>query len=53
MSSVRMTVRISVVDDFEVPLTTLYDCVDTKENHIGNQSNTDTDTDTDTDRHTV
>jgi len=30
MSVVRMTVRISVVDDFEVPLTTLYDCVDTQ-----------------------
>ena len=54
MSVVRgMTVRISVVDNFEVPLTTLYDCVDTQENHIGSQSNTDTDTDTDTHRHTV
>jgi len=40
MSVVRMTVRISVVDDFEVPLTTLYDCV-TQENHIGSQGNTD------------
>ena len=55
MSVVRTTVRISVVDDFEVPLTSLYDCVDTQENHIGSQGNTDTDTDTDTDthRHTV
>ena len=53
MSVVRMTVRISVVDDFEVPLTTLYDYVDTQENHIGNQGNTDTDTDTHTHRHTV
>ena len=53
MSVVRMTVRISVVDDFEVPLTTLYGCVDTHVNHIGSQSNTDTDTDTDTHRHTV
>jgi len=54
VSVVRMTVRISVVDDFEVPLTTLYDCVDTQENHIGSQGNTDkgTDTDTDTDTHT-
>ena len=52
MSLVRMTVRISVVDDFEVPLTTLYECVDTQENHIGSQGNTDTDTDTDTDTHT-
>ena len=49
MSVVRMTVRISVVDDFEVPLTTLYDCMDTQENHVGSQGNTDTDTDTDTD----
>ena len=48
MSVVRMTVRISVVDDFEVPLTTLYDCVDAQENYIGNQGNIDTDTDTDT-----
>ena len=39
MSIVRMTVRISVVDDFEAPLTTLYDCVDTQENHIGSQGN--------------
>jgi len=53
MSVVRMTVRISVVDDFEVPLTTLYNCVDIQENHIGSQGNTDTDTDTDTHRHTV
>ena len=55
MSVVRMIVRISVVDDFEVPLTTLYDsgCVDTQENHTGSQGNTDTDTDTDTHRHTV
>ena len=44
---------ISVVDDFEVPLTTLYNCVDIQENHIGSQGNTDTDTDTDTHRHTV
>jgi len=48
MSVVRMTVRILVVDDFEVPLTTFYDCVDTQENHIGSQGNIDTDTDTDT-----
>ena len=34
MPVVRMTVRISSVDDFEVPLTTLCDCVDTHENHI-------------------
>jgi len=53
MSVVRMTVRISVVDDFEVPLTTLYDCVDTQENHIGSQGNTETDTDTDTHTKTV
>jgi len=53
MSVVCMTVRIPVVDDFEVPLTTLYDCVDTQENHIGSQGNTDTDIDTDTHRHTV
>ena len=44
MSVVRMAVRISVVNDFEVPLTTLYDFVDTQENHIGSQGNTDTDT---------
>jgi len=44
---------ISVVDDFEVPLTTLYDCVDTQENHIESHGNTDTDTDTDTHRQTV
>ena len=53
MSVVRMTVRISVVDDFEVLLTTLYDCMDTQINHIGSRSNTDKDTDTDTHRHTV
>ena len=53
VSVVRMTVRISVVNDFEVPLTTLYDCVDTQENRIGSQGNTDTDKDTDTHRHTV
>ena len=55
MSVVRMTVRILVVDDFEVPLTTLYDYVDTQEYHIGSRGNADTDTDTDTDthRHTV
>ena len=53
MSVVRMTIRISVVDDFEVPLTTLYECVDTQENRIGSQGNTDTDTGTDTHRHTV
>jgi len=59
MSVVRVTVRISVVNDFEVHLTTLYDCVDTRMNHIGSQGNTDTDTDIDTDtdtdthRHTV
>ena len=33
--------------------TTLYDCVDTQENHIKSQGNTDTDTDTDTHIHTV
>jgi len=57
MSVVRMTVRISVVDDFEVPSTTLYDCVDSGHTgkSVGSQGNTDTDTDTDTDthRHTV
>jgi len=53
ISVVRMTVCISVVDDFKVPLATLYDCVNTQENHIGSQGNTDTDTDTDTHRHTV
>jgi len=53
MSVVRMTVRISLVADFEDPLTTLYDCVDTQENHIKSQGNTDTDTDTDTHIHTV
>jgi len=53
MSVVRTTVRISVFDDFEVPLTTLYDCVDTQENHIGSQGKTDIDTDTDRHRHTV
>ena len=57
MSVVRMTVRISVVNNFEVPLNTLYDCVDTQENHVGSQGNrvtdTDTDSDTDTLRHTV
>jgi len=53
MSVVRMTVRISVVDDFEVPLTTVYDCVDTQKTHIGSQGNTETDADTDTHRHTV
>jgi len=53
MSVVRMTVRISVDDDFEVPLTTLYDCVDKQENQIGSQGNTDTDTDTHTHRHTI
>jgi hypothetical protein len=47
MSVVRMTVRISVVDDFEEPSTTLYDCVDTQENLIGSQGNTDTDTEGD------
>jgi len=53
MSVVRMTVRISVVSDFEVPLTTLYDCVDTQEIHLESQGNTDTDTHTDTHRHTA
>jgi len=53
MSVVRMILRISVVDDVEVSLTTLYDCVDTQENHIGSEGNTDTDADTDTHRHTV
>ena len=53
MSVDRMTVRISVGDDFEVPLITLYDYVDTQKNHIGSQYNTDTDTDTDNHRHTV
>jgi len=53
MSVVRMTVRIPVVDDFEVPLTTLYDCVDTQKNYTGIQGNADIDTDTDTHRHTV
>ena len=53
MSVVRMTVHIAVVSDFEVPLNTLYDCVDTQENHIGSQGNTDTDTDRHTHGHTV
>jgi len=53
MSVVRMTVHISVVNDFEESLTTLYDCVDTQENHTRSQGNTDTDKDTDTHRHTV
>jgi len=30
-----MTLSLSVVDEVEVSLTTLYDCVDTQENHIG------------------
>jgi len=53
MSVVRMTVHISVVNNFEVPLTTLYDCVDTQENRLGSQGNTDAHTHTDTHRHTV
>ena len=52
MSAVRMTVRISVVNDSEVPLTTLYDCVDTQENRIGSQGNTERDTHTHTRTHT-
>jgi len=35
-----MTVRISSVNDFQVPLTTLYHCVDIHDNHIGSQINT-------------
>jgi len=44
MSVVRMTVHISSVNDLEVPLTNLYNCVDPHENHIGSQGNTHTHT---------
>jgi len=44
MSVVRMTVRISSVNDFEAPWISLCDCMDTHENLIGSQGNTHTHT---------